>query len=57
MVAGNVRPSSSSTEAVVAFSTTWRLVRMYPSLLMMIPEPIPVVLPPKGENRSVVRRR
>ncbi len=38
-----IEPSSSSA----ATSTTWLLVRMSPSLLMMMPEPLPPTSPPE----------
>ncbi len=40
---GNCLPSDSRTWIWVAPATTWLLVRMWPSLSMRIPEPMPTI--------------
>ncbi len=40
-VAGNCRPSESSTRSFSARSTTWLFVRMYPSSETTKPDPMP----------------
>jgi len=48
-VPSNWRPSARITVTVLAVLTTWWLVRIQPSELMMMPEPVPETWPPSGE--------